>query len=184
MKQHRLDYNPPLYVFDIDGVLSSPEEYLHYIKTSPKQWHKFFDNILNYKPIPSMIEMVKSLSSWSVVVFQTGRPEEYRKHTQYWFSNQGLSYSYNKLYMRKNGDHRPNVDVKVDHLNQILEDFPHHYPVVWFEDSPAVVKEISRRGVFALSTEHNFASEEIAKTVGHLYEIPFHDSSDESCQGC
>jgi phosphatidate phosphatase PAH1 len=131
-------------VFDIDGTIANNEHRRHFVESKPKNWTAFTAGI----PHDTVYEDVKWLfltiqQAGNTIVFCTGRGEESRSVTETWLLDNGFSWQ--GLYMRTNGDHRPDNVVKVELLEEIRRDFGE--PFMWFDDRNQVVDAIRARGV-------------------------------------
>lgn len=144
-----------IYVFDLDGTISDASHRLHYLSSRPKNWDAFFSELVDDPPFPAMIEFIKVVSRDfdSNVIFQTGRPEKYRRSTDSWLAKHGLMNCYNSLLMRPDGDFRSNVNLKLDFLDFIQEK-NNGESMLWIEDAVEVVKAINKQGVLALSAQY------------------------------
>lgn len=78
----------------------------------------------------------------------TGRPEVFKSVTQTWLSRYKVKY--NGLWMRKDGDLRPDAEVKLDMLKEILREY-----VIWFvvDDRTSVVKMWREQGLLCLQPQ-------------------------------
>lgn len=131
------------YIFDIDGTLADLSHRLHFIKSDPKDWRSFFAAVQDDAPIPHMIDVCQGLSRRAPIVFVSGRSDECRDATERWLQKHvGTA---GMLFMRKEGDHRPDHQVKVELLADLRA---HEYnPVMAFDDRNAVVKMWRELGV-------------------------------------
>lgn len=107
-------------VFGIDGTLSIPEHRLKYIQRPSKDWNSFYehvgDDLLNV-PIARICFM---LQKHNEVIFVTGRPEWCRDETIDWLNHYSLIDHNSRLYMRKEGDYRPDYVVKPELISHFL----------------------------------------------------------------
>ena len=151
MKQKKTD----VIAFDIDGTLADISHRLHFIEGSKKDWDSFYANMADDKPIQGMVDICNAL--WAAghpIVFITGRPEKYRELTVDWLSKQFMPlFKYLvdinvALHMRKDGDRRPDVEVK----KEIYEDLKAKGVdvVMAFEDRSRVVQMWRDAGVRCL----------------------------------
>jgi phosphoglycolate phosphatase-like HAD superfamily hydrolase len=134
------------YLFDIDGTLADLTHRLHHIQSTPKNWDAFFAACPDDAPIPHMIELVQTLhAAGRDVFFVSGRSDRVRAETLAWLDkNIGGVYD-DELYMRRDGDHRPDNLVKAEMLDQIrAEDFE---PIMAFDDRDQVVKMWREKGI-------------------------------------
>lgn len=122
--------NIPPVVFDIDMTLTS-ERY-------------FNDDVTRLRLNKPIAELARSLGSSGVpIVISTARPEKLRIDTTIWLT--GCSIPYSSLYMRKDGDERPDPLVKADQATDIKADYG--VPVLWYDDNPENCSVIKRMGI-------------------------------------
>jgi FMN phosphatase YigB (HAD superfamily) len=151
-------------VFDIDGTLANCEHRLHHIKNKPKNWMKFFDEMVLDTPIEEMVDLHDSLRIYNDVIYCTGRTDTHRKQTEDWLMQHLDMQDYNEdipaseifqgiLYMRKKNDSRPDYITKVDLLNDIIRE--HGRPDLWFDDRQGVVDAIRDQGIRVLQVAPN-----------------------------
>lgn len=132
----------PCFVFDIDGTLADLSHRLHLIQKEPKDWDAFFDACAADAPIHHMIQLCRTVMSWHQVVFVSGRAERCRSATEVWLGGFGIL---GLLYMRPDGDHRPDHVLKAELLDRMLADGLK--PVMAFDDRNQVVKMWRERGI-------------------------------------
>lgn len=139
------------YLFDIDGTLADLSHRLPHIQKEPKDWDAFFDACDSDSPIFHMIDVAKALSiGGNNLVFVSGRAERCREKTLTWLQRffPELIWSDDSrcdLYMRKDGDHRPDNIIKSELLDQILADG--YRPIMAFDDRTQVVEMWRARGI-------------------------------------
>lgn len=131
------------YLFDIDGTLADLTHRLHHIQKHPKDWDSFFDECANDAPIAHVLDLASALSNSTTLVFVSGRSDRARKATEAWLVKQGLK-DY-PLYMRKDGDHRPDHQVKGELLERIRADG--WEPIMAFDDRNQVVQMWRAKGI-------------------------------------
>lgn len=140
-------------IVDIDGTVADCSHRLHWIQSKPKNWKAFYAGIEHDKPILHTLEVIRCLAmaedSYDLlnrIVFCTGRSEEYRNVTRTWLVKNGGSWVLDcPLYMRSEGDHRPDYVVKEELLAKIQADG--YYPKLAFEDRQQVVDMWRRNGI-------------------------------------
>jgi FMN phosphatase YigB (HAD superfamily) len=151
-------------VFDIDGTLANCEHRLHHIKNKPKNWKKFFGEMVLDTPIKEMTKLHDHLHFFNDILYCTGRTETHRKQTEDWLmDNLGIEdpdedmtaseLLKSKLYMRRANDSRPDYITKVDLLNDIIKD--HGKPDLWLDDRQGVVAAIRAQGIRVLQVAPN-----------------------------
>lgn len=143
-----------VYLFDIDGTIADLSHRLHHIQSTPKDWDSFFAGCASDVPIPHIIEMARDLAfAGKGVVYVSGRSDQCRKQTRAWLGNHGLPPG--PLYMRKEGDHREDNQVKGELLDRLRADG--YEPIMAFDDRNQVVKMWRERGIpCAQVAEGNF----------------------------
>mgnify|MGYP006111113763 FL=1 len=100
---------------DIDGTVANNDHRQHLLKEF-KDWDKFFAALIDDKPIPKVIDLIKKYNlDGQKICFITGRPERYRLETENWL-NQVFDFHFT-LIMRKNGDARNKVEIKRELFN-------------------------------------------------------------------
>ena len=139
-----------LVVFDIDGTVADNHHRIHHVKSSPKNWPAYDAGIPDDIAIWPMAETFRALRLTGYdIIFVTGRSERSRKATVKWLDENDLHNSLSKIYMRPDGDYRPDDIVKCELLDQIIKEYGFK-PDIWFDDRPRVVRAIRARGVFVV----------------------------------
>lgn len=108
--------------FDLDGVLANCN---HRLKYADKDFDKFYSakNIYKDAPIKSGFELYKILVATGYkIVFVTSRREQSRYATKRWLADNGISIEDKDLYMRKPGDVRKSYTVKLDLVEEAIQD--------------------------------------------------------------
>lgn len=139
------------YLVDIDGTIAdnAHRQWVLEDKTRPTvNWELFFQLMGDDKPFPHMLQLLTDLtrtkSSAVRIVYVTGRPERWRNLTTRWLVLHRFPYPHS-MYMRPDGDHRPDHVVKLELLEQIRKDGI--IPVMSFDDRNTVVKMWREAGV-------------------------------------
>lgn len=133
------------YLFDIDGTLADLTHRLPHIQKKPKDWDAFFAACLDDKPITHVVELARTLSYEEDIVFVSGRSNRVQHQTVRWLSDQGLPVHSTRLFMRRDGDHRPDHLVKAELLIAIRE--AGWEPIMAFDDRDQVVKMWRAAGI-------------------------------------
>ncbi|MGH8889515.1 MAG: LNS2 domain-containing protein [Acidothermaceae bacterium] len=131
-------------VIDIDGVVADLRHRLHYLDRNPKDWQKFFAGAKDDQLLEIGAEFARTASSTHVVVYLTGRPERLRRATTTWLAEHELPDG--TLVMRRDGDHRPAVMVKLQQLRQLQRDMAIDLVV---DDDPVVIRAVREAGFAA-----------------------------------
>lgn len=156
------------YIFDLDGTLCDIRHRLHYIDEaaynekfleevtacagSPtlfkKDWDGFNAACVGDAPIKPMCELAWHLAQMVPVLFVSGRSEVVRKQTLHWLAyhvDSAIGVRGAHLWMRPDGDHRPDHELKGLILDEILA--AGWEPIMCFDDRSSVVKMWRERGM-------------------------------------
>lgn len=134
-------------VFDIDGTIADLTHRLPHIQKEVPDWQSFHDAMPEDKPIEKVIEVLRNLRYARVnIALFTGRPESHRLETALWLRKHGVPFD--SMWMRKTGDHRPDVQVKPELMERLLLATGVRRSEVLgiFEDRPSMCKEWRRLG--------------------------------------
>ena len=122
--------NVPPVVFDIDMTLTS-------------EWY-YNDNVTRLKVNKPLVQLARALVDSGVpVVISTARPERLRSDSQVWL--RGIYLGYKALYMREDGDDRPDHYVKTEQALSIIDDFGR--PMLWYDDNVDNCKVVKNLGI-------------------------------------
>jgi hypothetical protein len=144
-----------LYLVDIDGTIAD-NKHREWVLKEPGRprpnWDLFFNMAGSDKPVPHMQALLFELRRTNDIVYVTGRPERLRGLTMNWLREhkfpvpaaQGVIATCH-MYMRKDGDHRPDDIVKGEMLDAVIAD--HGRPLLAFDDRNSVVAMWRKRGV-------------------------------------
>jgi len=111
----------PAVVFDIDGTLASTQWRMHFIQSQPKNWDAFFEGIPRDSVNPEAALMYANVADGVDRVLVSGRPEHTRAATEAWLARHGLDAG--PLFMRPDGDRRPDHIVKRDLYEMLVEPY-------------------------------------------------------------
>jgi len=125
-------------VSDIDGTLADVEHRRHFVEGKKKDWDAFFAAMVDDPPKGKVIcayhGLCTSLNMRGVLM--TGRFEKDREKTEKWLADNFVSYGL--LFMRGNGDQRPDEIVKAEMLYELQ--YVHHMdPYLILDDRNKVV---------------------------------------------
>lgn len=135
------------FIFDIDGTLSDCSHRISHIVQDDvdqflgvsfyKDYDKFNELLINDNPFQNVVDLCRLLyQSGEEIILVTGRSDKYAQLTQEWLAKNLVSYSL--LYMRKEGDKRPDYVVKREIYFEYIYD---RYEVKGvFEDRKRVVQ--------------------------------------------
>lgn len=132
------------YIFDIDGTIADLSHRLPYIQKTPKDWDGFFGAVADDVPIEHTIKLAIDVAlAGATIVYVSDRSDQCREATETWLWDHALPYG--KVFMRKQGDHRPDHQVKVELLAELRAEG--HNPVMAFDDRNGVVKMWRELGI-------------------------------------
>lgn len=141
-------------VCDIDGVLADPEHRLHFIEGGKKDWDGFFAAAKDDEPRPVEIEILRLFATSPLadygICLLTGRSDQIEEVTVEWLIRHNVPFDL--LYMREEGDYRPDTQVKPELMMRFLKDeeiMPSDVLVV-FEDRRSVVDQWRDAGFVCL----------------------------------
>ena len=115
-----MDNKRHCFIFDLDGTLANVEHRLHFIKREKPDWNMFNEMCLNDQPIIPVVNMARLLADTHHIVICSGRmaTKSVSEKTQRWLKTHHITYS--ALYMREEGDYRPDHVIKEECYNQIV----------------------------------------------------------------
>lgn len=131
------------YVFDIDGTLADGTHRVHHILKEPKDWRAYFAACDGDTPFPHIVLLAKHLSAYANLVYVSGRSDEIRDKTERWLLHHDLPSG--NLFMRKEGDHRPDDVLKVELLAEVRA--AGFEPIMAFDDRNRVVAAWRAAGI-------------------------------------
>ncbi len=133
-----MNKNDAYIICDIDGTIADCTHRLkHIMGPGKKDWGAFFDleEMAKDEPIMEVLKIVNFYNGIPPFIqFVTARPERTRGVTMEWLNK--YCPAYDRLYMRADGDTRPDTEVKKDIYEQNFD----HPPVFVLEDRQRVVK--------------------------------------------
>lgn len=162
-------------IFDIDGTLADNTERMHaitraraerlgvtvedlqaqHVPWEQEDWEAFNSKCHLDKPIGPVCDVAAGVMRLGryVPLFVTGRVEACRDVTMEWLWDTGIFHDVfmrpsllrETLFMRPDGDHRPDYILKEEILDKYI--IPYWQLVMAFEDRPAVADMWRRRGI-------------------------------------
>lgn len=112
----------PLYLFDLDGTLANLEHRLHHISDGNKDWDAFYDACIDDEPIHEVIMLAKSLAGYAEgaeIWIVSGRSDRVMEQTALWLQMHHVPH--HALIMRRDGDFRPDHEIKQEMLDNMLD---------------------------------------------------------------
>ena len=102
-------------IFDIDGTLANINHRLHHVTSGEKDWEAFHGGISDDVPNGPVVTLLRVMRTTGYrIILTTARFEKHRARTEEWLANNTIFY--HDLFMRPNGDFRPDYEVKEDML--------------------------------------------------------------------
>lgn len=143
-------------IVDIDGTLADVRHRLHHIEVpGKKNWKAFFEAADRDRPIRRILDKVREMANDHTIVIVTGRPEKYRFSTEKWLKKHNVPYK--KLYMRRNGDHRPDYEAK----SAVLDEIPATDIVLAIDDRPPVCEMWERNGIKCMLVRSDVETQQV-----------------------
>lgn len=135
-------YRPQTIIYDIDGTLADVSSVRHHvinIHNDPKfkkNFDKFHEESVSCPPIRWVLASALDAKGMGFRVIQvTARQEKYRPHTSWWLADNLVPSD--GLFMRANGDYRPDYIVKREILDRLILRYDIRKA---FDDNPNVVR--------------------------------------------
>lgn len=137
------------YLFDIDGTVALGPHRLPHLDKTPKDWNAYYENVIDDIPVPHICELVKTLGRDTEILFVSGRSDHVRDMTCLWLHRHAFTKGAlpleRRLYMRQQGDHRPDYIIKSEILDCILG--LGYQPIMAFDDRDQTVAAWRQRGI-------------------------------------
>lgn len=136
----------PLYIFDLDGTLALIGHRRHFVEGETKDWPAFYAACVDDEPnLPVLETLFRLHATGADVWIWSGRSDEVRAQTQAWLARHKISLSV-PLLMRKQGDHRPDDQLKALWFDLMLPKDRERLVAV-FDDRDRLVKMWRGQGV-------------------------------------
>lgn len=131
------------FIFDIDGTLSNNEHRQNWVRNKPKNWNAYNKEMCLDTPIEAVILTLRAIGLVYPIIISSGRQEDKRHVTEFWFAENDIPFT--KMYMRKTGDYRDDVVVKLEMLEEIKKKYE---VVAVFDDRVKVVNGWRSAGLY------------------------------------
>lgn len=136
-------------IVDLDGTLSDPSERRHYVESQPKDFDKFYQELIYDNPNSWCEEIVRAFSDRGyTILYVTGRPNNYRRPTMDWLEAWDMPKG--RLFMRDAWDYRPDFIIKEEIFNRIKETFKILFAI---DDRKQVVDMWRSKGIVCLQCD-------------------------------
>lgn len=138
-------------ICDMDGTLVDVSSIRHYViqalnpdgSYTKKNFDDFHKASLFCPAIWTTVDQVQDFWYWKYdVLIVTARGEQYQKTTKDWLYKYAIPYT--KLFMRPEGDYRPDYEVKKDILAEIQKQWNVTHAI---DDNPAILKLWAENGI-------------------------------------
>jgi predicted kinase len=130
--------------FDLDGTLSNTRGITHFVKGKYRNFDMFHRSSFFTETNPEVEQALRDLQAQGVAVLgTTARGEAYREVTELWLNNKGIHLD--NLFMREEGDFRPDYEVKSDMLRDKIK--PHYDLAIQYDDNFQAVKAFRDGGI-------------------------------------
>jgi hypothetical protein len=138
---------PEAFLFDVDGTLANNNHRQQWVKTKPKNWAAYNQNMEKDTLILPVAKVFTALKvAGFKIICTTGREEDKREITEQWLHD-NLVYP-DQLIMRKSKDYRDDGIVKTEMLEEITKD---NVIVGIFDDRPKVLRAWRTKGLFTFN---------------------------------
>lgn len=132
-------------IFDCDGTLFDVTSIRHFVTDKTRNFDKFHRESVNCPPFPQVVDALhQHQDAGKAILIVTARQFQYAFHTMFALTMAGVT-EYEQLYMRRNGDYRPDAEVKSDILRMIRADG--FEPVLAYDDRPCVAEVWEGAGI-------------------------------------
>jgi phosphoglycolate phosphatase-like HAD superfamily hydrolase len=141
-------------VFDIDGVLADNRHRFKLIESAPKDWDAYYDRMGEDPVFDQVGAIIKAFGSMGIgnIFLCTGRPTKYRERTKAWLRATDLWDDVYRLFMREDGDFRPNPELKEQMAKDIIEEYG---PIAMvFEDDTRSVATWRKYAPIVMEVKH------------------------------
>ena len=132
-------------VSDLDGTLANVDHRRHYVrreKPLKPNWVMFFEKMID-DPVNEWCRiLLESMKETYPIVYATGRPGDYKEHTELWLQENRLRYPGSSLFTRLAKDHR-----KDDVVKEIILEFEikTRYDILFVVDDRQQVVDMWRK---------------------------------------
>ena len=131
------------FVFDLDDTLADNGHRMHLLRSG--NWDLYYAQCKHDPVIVHVAEIANALHAFGyAIVIISGRSESTRADTDEWLEK-GLKCFVEKVYLRPEGDFRPNSVVKLEALARLRAEG--YEPLMAFDDQPATCEMWRSAGV-------------------------------------
>lgn len=147
--------NKDIIICDIDGTVSRVGERLKYLRETPPDWDAFYNDCFDDEPITEMCALVANLRRAGYrIIFCTGRRDVVRAKTEQWIQRYiSADFTMPRILMRASGDHRHDVEVKPELLDNNLTVEERSRIAFILEDRDSMVEKWRKLGYRCLQVD-------------------------------
>lgn len=136
-------------IIDLDGTLSNATKRRKYVTSKPKNFDKFYKNLIHDKPNMWCLDILNKFYPTHQIILVSGRPDTYERLTKQWLNQWNIRYD--ELLMRKEGDYRADWIVKKEiYNNHIADQIRIEFAI---DDRQQVVDMWRRNGIVCLQCD-------------------------------
>jgi hypothetical protein len=110
----------PAIIVDLDGTLADIRVRLNHLHQTPKDWDSFHATLETDELHPWCREIVNRMAKDHLIIIISGRVESLRTQTENWL--QEFNIKWDHLFMRPQGDHRPDYLLKKEIFDNFISD--------------------------------------------------------------
>lgn len=137
-------------IFDLDGTLADCEHRRPLVQAPNRDWKSFLypTNVAMDAPVVPLIHLAALIErGGGRIIYCTGRPEALRETTRVWLLAWGAPFD-GHLFMRKDGDSRPDRVIKKELLEEMRA--LGYRPKIAVDDRTPIVKMWREAGLICL----------------------------------
>lgn len=134
---------PDAVLLDMDGTLADVSSIRHHVLSRPKDFDAFHAASVDVPPNTAAVAIARdAAAAGQVVIVVTARRHKWRHHTAWFLALNNIPSDV--LIMRRDDDHRSDVEVKRDILTQIRTRWN---PVLAVDDNPSIIALWQSEGI-------------------------------------
>jgi len=138
-----MQHLPHAIIYDMDGTLVDVSGIRHYVLQRERNFDAFHTESVDCPPNRWVVASARDnhMKGYKILIV-TARSAKYRHHTAWWLALNGVPSD--ALYMRANGDNRPDAYVKEDILKKIRSQYNVREA---YDDNPVIISVWLREGI-------------------------------------